>query len=148
MSAQIVARGTKTLGDVTNFIHDCWFERDDILFSSDPALVTIPFSKARFESESLLSKSLVVYYRCFLRILHARSLTIEDQEEVGSYDFDKIVFKPSQHLILITSGIPIKIKVLVEALEVVVETTDEILAKREERRLVSDLFSRPPRPQS
>jgi hypothetical protein len=63
-----------------------------------------------------------------LTIRHARAWRCEDPEGVGYYDFNEVRYEPEAQRMTITTGVPLFMEALVEALDVAVEITDELVS--------------------
>jgi hypothetical protein len=121
---------------VLDYIHDCWFDVEEIVFQRDTSVFSIRFKRemsdmSRIVEKGLLSKKLCVpLVECFLKIHHASNYRVNDTEHVGLYDFNELEYDPNLRRINITTGVPIEIRVGVERFEVSVEITDKVVDEK------------------
>ena len=121
---------------ITDLIHDCWFDKDTILHDSANSILIIRYKKQVAEWKEVvrkiwfLKKVNIPIAECFLKIHGVDSYSVEDEANIGTYDFNEIKYSPQSKLITITSGFPIKINVYVERFEIVVEETDNIIERK------------------
>jgi hypothetical protein len=117
------------LESITNFIHDSFFELDNIQFNFSKKLLIIPFVREFYDlhepiSHSLLGKVNIPSFNSFLKIPNALSYTITDTEEVGSYDFESISFDTSKNSLRINTNITLSFEIIVSNFEIII-TRDE-----------------------
>lgn len=72
---------------------------------------------------------------CFLIFRHVKSYSVEDTGQVGSYDFTSLDYDPRRKRITIVTGIPIDIKLTVDAFEVSVRETGKIVGEKKIKSL-------------
>lgn len=128
-----------SIGDlpaITEVIHDCWFEKKDIVFNQELASVDILFEKEIFESKKVLKdyfffkKAQFSVAEYVLKISNAENCQIEDKERVERYDFNKIKYNSENRIISILTGIPIDIKVRVKTLSISIEDTERVIGTK------------------
>jgi hypothetical protein len=118
-----IAKSVAQLVDVNQFIHDHWFDLDDVSFDQDTAVVTIHYIRPMPERGPGRDR---VGLESFLRIHHVRHWHVEDLQRVGMYDFNEVVYDPVAKTVRITTGIPLSLLAEVNELEVSVEVTDKV----------------------
>jgi hypothetical protein len=118
-----IAQSLAQLIDVNQFIHDHWFDLDDVSFDQDTAVVTIRYIRPMPERGPGGDR---VGLASFLRIHHVRHWHVEDRQRVGMYDFNEAVYDPVAKTVRITTGIPLLLLAEVNELEVSVEVTDKV----------------------
>jgi hypothetical protein len=131
---QIVANEVQQLPVVVAAIHDYYFDLDKTTFDSTTATLSFTFARPPAgvaEKRQFLPKRYELgYVESFLRIRRVLHWMIDDTNNVGYYDFNEIKYDPERKIVIVTTGIPILIEVKVEALDVVVEITNRVLADR------------------
>lgn len=139
MPSIVTARKPEDLAAVNDVIHDCWFDKDDVRMDLETATLTIRFIRPSPErgksvgGRGLLKEREIPHLESFLRVHHVRDWILEDTEGVGFYDFNEVRFDPQEHRIEITTGVPLKIAILVEQLDLEAEVT-EVVTKVTSRR--------------
>ena len=133
MDDVVVARAPEQLQAVNAVIHDCFFERDRIVFDENRRELQIPFeyavdSEARVLRRLLfLTKAETPLVQASLSIRRVSDWSIDDTQGVGSYDFDKLVYDPGAQEVTILAGVPIDIRASVEAIEIAVRVSDSVV---------------------
>ncbi|OGR84036.1 MAG: hypothetical protein A2901_03540 [Elusimicrobia bacterium RIFCSPLOWO2_01_FULL_54_10] len=129
MPLNIVADQSNNLPSITDAIHDCWFDKEDIVFHKDSSILEIKFDREVPENRKILKNFLLLkevqipVIECILRIYHIKTCQITDTEKVGRYDFNKLEYDPNRSQICVRTGVPIDIKVTVNGLRIAVEET-------------------------
>ena len=106
-----IARSVRELPSLVDLIHDEWFDIADIRIDTRAHEVTIPFCST--------PRRLVVR--------RARELQLDDTEGVDRYDLNTVTYEREREQIIIHTGVPLHLVVLVEGLEVVVECSSPAL---------------------
>lgn len=136
MSKVTNATDPSDLKIIVDIIHDCWFNKDDIVFDSSNHSLCIPFQRTAMEKERTIKKFLffkkirIPVIECFLGFHHVRDYSVEDKVQVGNYDFNTIKYEPETKTIQLTTGVPIGIEIVVEDFEITVEETENIIEER------------------
>jgi hypothetical protein len=112
LSVAAEVSNTAGLGEVTDHIHDCWFDLEDIEHDRDRSTVTVPFRCGPRDT-----------VRRLLRFQLVRGLLIRDTEQIGTYDFNKLVYDPTTERIRVETNIPLGMEVEVGGIQVTVETS-------------------------
>jgi hypothetical protein len=142
ITSVFVARSVTQLAQLNQFIHDQWFDTNDISFDEGTAVVTIRFTRPVPERERRigragpLHKVEVHYCESFLRIHHARRWHVEDRQRIGRYDLNEVLYDATVKTVRITTGVPISLLAEVDELEVSVEESDKIAAVKVQRKLL------------
>ena len=124
------------LPHITDLIHDCWFDVDEIVFDHQTSVLSIRFEKELPESIQTLRKILFIKKKTipiaeyFLKIHHVQDYKIDDQNQIGKYDFNKLEYMQEKQIIIINTGVPIGIEIKVGSFEVSVEKSGKILKER------------------
>lgn len=125
---RVTARSASELAPVNQFIHDEWFDVDEIVFDEGAGVVTIPFTRPAQEQQGhrigrvgRLYQVEVDKCESYLRIYHVRHWSVEDSQLVGRYDFNEVKYDPESKIVRITTGVPIVLLAEVGELEVSVE---------------------------
>ena len=91
---------------ILEIIHDEWFDFDDIRFSSEDGVVTIPFNRAdhtfnaRTVRQGFLSRTIEVdVVRSILTIKHVRTFSVDDRAQIGGARFNKFSLNDSRLVI-------------------------------------------------
>jgi hypothetical protein len=108
------------LSSIIDRIHDRWFEKEEITFDKEKCVLTIPF----FERASSLwpfKKKEAARSVGLLKIHCVASYAIRDTEEVGTYDFNELIYAPEAKRLSITTGVPIGIEITITDFEIAVE---------------------------
>ena len=118
---------------VSDFIHDCLFDLEDVKFDAEQSCVRIAFrrpepAKARTHQEFwLLKKVELPIVVCFLNINQVEHFSVKDPVQIGTYCLVDIKYNESDKTVSIISAQPIEIVASVRTLEISVEETDEII---------------------
>lgn len=133
MGVEIRITNRPELGRINEVIHDHWFDLDDVAFDEATSTLQIQFSRPRLEAGkaasgwSLLRRVEVPYVESFLRIHHVRNWTLNDTQQVGSYDFNELRFDEAKQRIRVATAIPLELYADIEAFEVSVAVTDKVV---------------------
>ncbi len=127
--------------EIDGVIHDSWFNAEDIHFDAARCVLSIKFrreatDKGRMvEKDWLLKKWEIPVTECFLRFYNVKAYRIDDTERVGRYNLLELAYDPQAMRVIVKTGIPIHIEMIVECFEVEVEETDKILEVKTIRSL-------------
>lgn len=122
--------------DVNRVIHDCFFNVDDISFDSETSILTIGFKREALDMSSLLrdgwlfKKWQIPITKCLLKFYHVKSHRVADTEAVGRYNLLELEYDHLQRRVVVKTGVPMQIEIVVEKLEIEVEQTDTIIGTR------------------
>ncbi len=112
------------LDEITDAIHDRWFDVEQIDFDRDARILRVFFSD---DAEPSLVRSLLSKPHAdkkarprVLEIHNVDSYRIQDTERVGAYDFNKLRYAPGTGTVSVETGVPLEMVVTVSDLEVVV----------------------------
>ncbi len=117
-------------------IHDCWFDVDRINHDQNSSELIIQFEKEMSEKHSsdgqrfFLKKIQTPIVECSLRIFHAIGYEIKDEKRVGKYDFNTLEYDDVNNILRITTGIPLGFQVRIDAFEITVEVSDNVIRKK------------------
>ena len=124
----------KQIGKILDFVHDQYFEKDNIRFEPISSVLEISFEKDKRDEKQLVSRKLLIIkgWRypaalCVLRIRHVESFHVNAKEVFGL--FNEIKYHDKDNTIVITSDIPITITIKVKDFGMEVEETGEIREK-------------------
>ena len=129
-------KDARHIPQILDIIHDCWFDADGIRFEAATSTLSIKFRRESTDSsrhipvKGFLKKVKIPMMEYVLKIHHVKDYAIDDTEKVGLYDFDELEYDPKLKLVRITGGVPIKIEISVDALEVSVEETHKVLEEK------------------
>ncbi len=132
----LVITSPKKLPFIMDIIHDCWFQKDEIVFNSDTNTLEVKFMREAMEEKELIGNVLffkkykIPFIECYLRIYSVKSYEINDKEQVGGYDFNKLEYDSEKQQISILTGIPIDIKVRVEEFHISIEETNKVIKEK------------------
>ena len=90
---------------ITDAIHDCWFDLNEIQFDKDKSILLIPYEVKKKEGPLKTPKESKTNY--LLQIKNVKDYKINDTEKIGSYDFNKIEYYEDKNQIIITTGVPL-----------------------------------------
>ena len=128
--------------EIDQVIHGCFFDPEQINFDGASSTLNLHFTRETFEQSKLLKDRWLVrewqvpIRQCVLRIHKVVDYRIEDHERIGRYDLLGLKFDSERGLMVIKTGIPIRIEVTVQAFEVEVEETDRIV----EQKIINSVF--------
>ena len=111
MKEEIVIYDQGRINEITDFIHDCWFDIDKIVFEQESRTLKIFFVKDEDTSKKVFSE----YCLNFFSVV---SYKIVDSEKIGLYDFNKLIYNPMLHEIAILTGVPIDIRIKIEEFKI------------------------------
>ena len=136
MAENTVIKDPQQIPKILNVIHDCWFNKDDIVYDSKSSILSIKFKREIIDKKQtlkrfwFLKKVRIPSVECFLKIHHAESYSVKDIAQVGSYDFNEIKYDLGQKTLTISTGVPIHIEIKVRQFEVSVEETEKVVGER------------------
>mgnify|MGYP001580913800 FL=1 len=112
---EITINNSKDLRKITSLVHDSWFDIDQILKDHKNGAVRIYFQKS-----SKLPADDVNRFAS-INIKNVQRLEIKDTEKIGYYDFNEIKYLEKESCLVITTGVPIGIKIFISSIEIVLE---------------------------
>lgn len=126
MTKKILIKDPHQISVILDVIHDCWFDKDDILFDPKSSILSIKFKpegKDALHTCKLISikKMDSSALQCYLRFHHVESYSVNDKERVGTYDFNTLKYDPALKCISVITGVPIDIKIIVKHFEISIE---------------------------
>jgi hypothetical protein len=129
----------KELDAVHDLIHDCYFDVGDIALDPSSSVLLFRFrrvvTRGKHGWKDFFSTSkMFPAIECFLRIFHVESYSIDDSQQIGTYDFNILHYDARAKCIAVQTGVPIDIKVFVRDFEVSVEVTDNVPASPGSRK--------------
>ncbi len=135
MASQCVFDSPRDLWRINDFIHDCWFDVEDIILDKATSILSVMYladlrdkASRKWWNDFFDSSSRKRPRReCYLRIRNVEDYTIRDTQRVGCYDFNVLKFDLQTSTIVFHTGIPIEISVQVRNFEISIEETDNIL---------------------
>jgi len=133
MGLEIRITDCTDLGRINEVIHDHWFDLDDVTLNEATSILQIEFLRPPLEAGgatsgwSLLRRVEVPYVASFLRVHRVRSWALKDTQRVGTYDFNELRFDQAKQRIQVTTGIPLELYADVEAFEVSVAVTENVV---------------------
>jgi hypothetical protein len=122
--------------DLLENIADCDFDIDDISFDPEERVVSIRFfredtDRARVVKKGwILKKVEIPKIECFLRIHHAKTLSMTDTAGIGIHTFEDIEYDSNVDLVKIITIAPAEIAITVEKFELSIELTDRVVAHK------------------
>ncbi len=130
MTEVLRAKHAIELDEVSRVIHDSFFDLEAVNFDPAARVLTIPFRKddsSTGHTGALVSRARGRGCEWLLAIRNVESYEIEDPEKVRYYDFNRLIYDPSKHVLSLSTGIPIRVDVHVSMLEITVENTGRIV---------------------
>ncbi len=132
------------LAEVEAEIHDWFFDLADVEYDRTARRVVVPFRRWSYEEASplpaakrrwpwlparLLSDTAweAPWYRWRLTVEQVASFTIEDQAQIGTADFNSVAYDPRARALTIDCSLPVTLCFQVDALDVHLEQTAEVL---------------------
>lgn len=136
----------ENLNKINEFIHDWFFDIDDVNFDPSAGILVIPFVRGFSEEEikgtslldNLLLRTKVPYYKCCLKILNVIEYHITDTEQIGNYDFCSIEFDGLNTIDIITNA-TLSFKVVVNKFSILTMRENEMLGFKSKN--LFDIFS-------
>jgi len=128
---EIEARDIDDLQQVSNAIHDAWFEKADIRYHPERQVVEIPIKREKWEGRKTIKHVLFVkklsvpIIRSTLSVAHVQSYEIQDTARIGLYDIRGIHYGDDS--VVISSNFPCIVTLKVSQLEVSLADTDEVV---------------------
>lgn len=123
------------LNEVEAQIHDCPFDPDDVLFDAPARTLTVPFRRYGWSEERKVGGSLIrtdyefPWRRSFLRVLHAGAARVDDRARIGMAELLQVEYRAEASMVQLHSIPDHDVEVDVDALEVAVEHTDEVIGR-------------------
>lgn len=136
---RFVSLRPEQLASLTDFIHDSWFNRDQIEFDPKMGIMNIPFAREKWEDRELVGQHLFVKkYRVqkveyILRLFHVKGYQIHEPYERGPGPSDLLLcirYDESKKEIWIETDFARGIQISVSDFEVFVIETDRVLQTR------------------
>ena len=138
------ARDEDVLTEVEGEVHDWFFDLADVTHDRTERRVVIPFRRWSYDEARPLpaAKSKwpwfvgrrwspteweAPWYRWLLTVEQVTSLTIEDEAQIGTADFNTVSYDSRARALTIDCAIPVTLCFQVDALDVHVEETTEVL---------------------
>ena len=117
------------LDAVSDLVHDCWFEPDDITVNQDSHIIEIPYEREVFDDGEIVENGLirtyrVPIYRCFMVISDVLETSIVDDLRVGRYDFVEIETDATGTVLEIRTGVPLQFRIKVASINITVERSE------------------------
>ena len=106
----ITITSPRHLQDLINLVHDLWFDVDQIEFDREQKILSF---QIQIKGGGEICRR--------LRIRHVLDVKVNDTEKVGQYDINEVRFDAATKTITITGGVPIEIKVFVDAFELQID---------------------------
>jgi hypothetical protein len=130
MSERLSFTEPSRIPEVVEIIHDAWFDADQIRFDRTKEELVIPFrcrSRERKKGNSVWSfqRGTARIVQCYLRIHHVQAYQIVDENRVGLYDFDELRYDAKSGRVVITTGVPIRLEIIVQSFGLTVEITEQ-----------------------
>jgi hypothetical protein len=136
MATRVSITNPAELPSVLDAIHDRWFESAAITFDPLSGELRVPF-EVEVSEDARMVRNWIITRRFevpvvlgVLRIGSVLSYRIDDDAEVGRYDFNTIEYDPRASRLRITTGVPMLLEAIVERFSVSVEVTDEVVSKK------------------
>lgn len=136
MGFSIVVDHPDDLSSVSDVIHDCWFDKNEMSFDPDSSILAIKFARELpkqrrvLRSYLLLKKVQIPVAEYVLRIHYVDTYRVSDTAGVGRYDFNKLRYDPAVGEISVLTGVPIEIKVRITKFRIDVQDTGRRLPER------------------
>lgn len=102
------------LEDITDYIHDCWFDAESIGPVSENGVLSIRFFSSNPKSQDREDDC----HHGMLRIDNVIKLRTIDSENIKYYDVNEMLWDKSVGKIVVATNIPFVFEVWVSALEV------------------------------
>ena len=134
------------LDEVEAQIHDCPFDPDEIRFDEPDRALTVPFRRYGWDGERRIGGNAVMaeyefpWRRSFLRVLHATAARIEDRARIGMAELLSVEYREERSTVHLRSIPEHDVEVEVDALEVAVRHTDEVLGTGRRRAYLGRIY--------
>lgn len=118
---------------ISDFIHDCLFDLDDVKFDAQQSCLRIKFrrpepAKVRTQQEFWVLKRVELpIVECFLNVHEIADYSVNDSAQIGTYSLVDLKYNETDKTVSIVSAQTLEIKATVKTFEISVEETDEIL---------------------
>lgn len=119
---------SRDLDSVNDLIHDHWFNVEELVYYADSSTLEIPFCRQRTRESNASSghsHALRTKTRWVLRIHSVISYSLEDTERVRDYDFNEVRHLAETGEIIISTGVPLDLRLRVREVEISVEESDQ-----------------------
>jgi hypothetical protein len=129
---------------ISDIVHDCLFDLDDVKFNADQSCVRIKFrlpdpGKTRVRKLFWILKEVEMpTVECFLNIHHVVEYLIDDPVKIGTYCLIDLEYNDSHKRVSVICAQPLKIDVTVTAFEISVEVTDQVVEVRKFKSVFTD----------
>lgn len=126
---------------VSDFIHDCVFDLDDVKFDEEQSCLRINFRRPDPDRVKvsggfwILKNVELPIVQCFLNIHQVEDFSINDPVRIGTYMLTELEYTTSDRTLSIICAQPLEIKVTVKTFELSVEETDEIIEVKKFRSI-------------
>jgi hypothetical protein len=97
----------ENLHELTDIVHDRWFMIDEVKHDVRARLLELPF----YNDNPYRQKELPAGTLIFKGV---KDVLLIDKEQVGSYDFNKVVYDSRKAIIRLETNIPLTIEIAVE----------------------------------
>lgn len=139
MAGLIEISRPENLPSIVDIIHDCRFDKDEIVFDSDTSVLEIKFFRETWEKRKIINNFFIVkkvqvpITLWILKISHVERYQIREgnQEGPGSEDyFNDMDYNGQNKELLLSTIVGEGILIKVKELEVSVEETEMIIGKK------------------
>jgi hypothetical protein len=142
MNVLYTASNVAELKVITQFVHDCAFNIDDIVHDTQSATVKIPFRRVLDRPttvRSILGRLGLVDYpeaEYILTVGKVKSFVAHDTQGVGRFEFESLKYDPDEHRLHVATDIPSRIVAGVEELMLGVDKTGNVFSGSKRLRLL------------
>jgi hypothetical protein len=103
---------------VNETIHDYWFDIAEVKHDAIAGTLTIPFRRPVLEDQPKGASPQSTHTDWCLIIAHVQRVRVEDQQQIGRYDFNEVRFFPQSRCVSIATNIPTELIAEVTKLDV------------------------------
>lgn len=127
----------KNLSQLNDFVHDCWFEIEDIELDQSTRTASIRFLKEDLNETRIIKKCLflrkgVVPVIEYLLVIHdVVDYSLHDTEGIGRYDFNKVTYDPHHQRLAIITAIPLDLEFTVSEFRITIKTSGRVVSETE-----------------
>lgn len=94
------------LYELTNIVHDKWFMVNEIKYDTYIHLLELPFYDNNPYKQKDSPRGILIFKG-------VRDVLLIDNEQIGSYDFNKVVYDPKKAMIRLKTNLPLTFDIIV-----------------------------------
>jgi hypothetical protein len=124
---QVIAKNVEELEELSGWVHDAWFDLEQLHFTADEAEATLPvlgFEERRGRLLGFSSYNMTDEQIGTLAIRNVRAVHVQDEAEVRYYSIGYLTAVEDGRVVQLHANIPLRVDFRVDAVHVEFTPTD------------------------